>query len=97
MICIFCFTVRDLLDVVQKGGNMTLSEKKTLDRNLELLKSVKMLENGTQLDEDQRTFLKNLPELIKADLPRLERVMQVYGLSLDTFFKYESDAYGLNL
>lgn len=82
-----------LLELVRKGDNRTLSEDRDLKMSIDSLCKCDHVEidgRETYMTEEQREFVRwILPTAIKRDLPKLDEMMRVYGLSLTSVFRYE--------
>ena len=84
------FTIKELLTIYEKNDNMTLREKKYLDKRLNDLSDYKG-GIGNELEftpnKDQLTFINEfLPFLIKINNTKINEIMQVYSLNIDMVF-----------
>lgn len=80
--------------MVRKDRNMTIEEKERLDDAIQCLYTTCMYVNKdnviTMLNKEQERFVREiLPIAIRVDLPKLDDVMSVYGLSIETVFVRE--------
>lgn len=98
----FEFTVSELLSIVRKGKNMTISESDHLKFHLDILSGehVVILNHKSQqerrvwLTDDQTRFVRAiLPTAIRGDLPKIEDMMKLFGLGLETIFYHETEPY----
>lgn len=86
--------VPELLGLVEKGGDITMTEKSRLDHELSLLSQIDSTTAG-RLTGDQAQFARRvLPVYIQHRVPQLADVMAVYGLTMDTVFYHETEPYG---
>ena len=87
-------SAESMLQTVRKGLDMTLNEQADMEFRLKELQYVDQKLDGdgcvyTPLTADQRKFIKTvLPEAIRADLPKLDEVMRVFSLTVNTVFTY---------
>lgn len=87
------FTIKELLTICEKNDDMTVREKKYLDKRLNDLSDYKggMCLQGNELEftpnKDQLTFINEfLPFLIKKNNTKINEIMQVYSLNIDMVF-----------
>lgn len=82
-----------LLELVRKGDDRTLSEDRDLTDSIRSLDECDHVVNDgreTYMTKEQREFVRCiLPTAIKRDIPKLDEMMRVYGLSLQSVFRYE--------
>ena len=86
--------VLELLALVEKGGNITMTEKSRLDCELRLLSNIYRTTTGN-LTGSQTNFVRRvLPLYIQHRVPHLAEAMAVYGLATDTVFYHKTEPYG---
>lgn len=84
------FTIKELLAISNKGDDMTVREKKYLDKRLNNLSDYKG-GIGNELEftpnKDQLTFINEfLPFLINKNNTKINEIMQIYSLNIDMVF-----------
>ena len=84
------FTIKELLTICEKNDDMTVREKKYLDKRLNDLSDYKG-DIGNELEikptKEQLTFINEfLPFLIKNNNTKINEIMQVYSLNIDMIF-----------
>lgn len=84
------FTIKELLAICEKNDDMTVREKKYLDKRLNNLSDYKG-GIGNELEftpnKDQLTFINEfLPFLIIKNNTKINEIMQIYSLNIDMFF-----------
>jgi hypothetical protein len=84
------FTIKELLNICEKNDDMTVREKKYLDKRLNDLSDYKG-DSGNELEfkptKEQLTFINEfLPFLIKNNNTKINEIMQVYSLNIDMTF-----------
>jgi hypothetical protein len=84
------FTIKELLAISDKGDDMTVREKKYLDKRLNDLSDYKG-DIGNELEikptKEQLIFINAiLPFLIKKNNTKINEIMQVYSLNIDMIF-----------
>ena len=83
----------ELLTLVEKGGDITLTEKSRLDNELRLLAEIHQTTTGS-LSPGQALFVRRvLPEYVRHQVPRLYQVMALYNLTTDTVFYHETEPF----
>jgi len=84
------FTIKELLTICEKNDDMTVREKKYLDKRLKDLSDYKG-DIGNKLEikptKEQLTFINEfLPFLIKNNNTKINEIMHVYSLNIDMIF-----------
>jgi hypothetical protein len=84
------FTIKELLAISDKGDDMTVREKKYLDKRLNDLSDYKG-DIGNELEikptKEQLIFINEiLPFLIKKNNTKINEIMQIYSLNIDMIF-----------
>ena len=93
----FFITIPKIYKIDDKGGNMTLNEKRKLDEYYAYLPKTQgtyceTTKTKTPYTNNQYPFIRHiLPTLVKQRIPKLDQVLAIYGLSLDTIFVWEDD------
>lgn len=88
-------TIKPLMELIAKGKNITIAEKERLDNDMECLADAFcIIDTKTQetipFTHDQQLFVKYiLLTYIRKKLPKLNEVLQVYNLSIDTIFVWK--------
>jgi len=86
--------VPDLLQLVRKDREISVEDKERLDDEIQCLYTTYMYVDKSNiictLNDEQERFVKDiLPVAIRADLPKLDKVMEIYGLTIETVFVKE--------
>lgn len=86
--------VPDLLQLVRKDRDISVEDRDRLDDAIQCLYTTYMYVDKSNiictLTYEQERFVKDiLPVAIRADLPKLDKVMEVYGLTIETVFVKE--------
>jgi hypothetical protein len=86
--------IPSLLELVRKDREIISEEKERLDDEIMCLYTTYMYVGKdnviTNLTYEQERFVREvLPVAIRADLPKLDKVMEIYGLSIETVFVKE--------
>lgn len=90
----FRITIPELLEIVRKGDDMTINEKKELDRHIGILCDRSVTANGERLTDEQHKFVSAvLTSAIRHDVPKIDEMMRVFGLDIDTVFFYMTEPY----
>lgn len=90
------FTIHELMLISKKNNNMTLNEKKYLDKRISILEYYKndiYGNDGVKFTptEEQSIFIKSvLPVLILKNIKKIKKIMKLYQLDIDMkFFEIE--------
>ena len=82
--------ISEIKKINDKGMNMTLAEKNILDNYLFFLSKTHCSKVTIKFTSDQLKFIQHsLISFIKNDVPKLDQVLTIYGLNIDTIFVYE--------
>ena len=87
--------ISEIKKISDKGLNMTLAEKNILDNYLFFLSKTHCSYDSytkvtIKFTSDQLKFIQHsLISFIKNDVPKLDQVLSIYGLNIDTIFVYE--------
>jgi hypothetical protein len=86
-------TAQRLLDLVRKRDDRTLAEDRDMTSSIDsLMKCDHVINDGRErpMTEEQKMFVRYiLPTALRYDIPKLDDMMRVYGLSLQSVFRYE--------
>lgn len=78
-----------LLDLVRKGDDRTLAQDRDMTSSIDSLQKCDHVRERL-MTEEQLMFVRCiLPTAIRCDIPKLDDMMRVYGLSLQSIFRYE--------
>lgn len=82
-----------LLELVRKRDERTLAQDRDMKSSFDsLMKCDHVINDGHErlMTEEQQMFVRYiLPTALRYDIPKLDDMMRVYGLSLQSVFRYE--------
>lgn len=88
-------TIAEIYQLQDKGLNMTLREKNTLDMYYKYLPETQGVYDQTaksikRYSYEQQQFVNHvLLECVKYKLPKLNEILALYGMSMDTVFVWQ--------
>ena len=95
------FKISDILSLMDKGKNMTLSEKENLDDMMKMMQETYGYldsQNKYELfNMEQRAFVKNILYFyLKQKGPKLYEVLAIYNLDINTIFVWKDIYLGMS-
>lgn len=84
------FTLEDLVRLQAKGKDMTMRENEYLEECLQIIMRSPITVDGIEPDNRKRRFLSCLGTLVKEDCPNLDKVVEIFGIGMQSTFEHDS-------